>query len=92
MTVPQIYPNNVIVDVRNYQVTKMSILDLLVISKHWITQQKGLVKYTVVHPKNEKLLGNEKQYMLTNVETFPKTIPKKDRVSQITYKAWYWCI
>lgn len=91
MTVPHIHPNNMIMDARKHRVAKTSILDLLVISKHWITQQKGLVKYTVVHPKNEKLLSNEKQYMLTNVETFPKTIPMKDRVSQITYKAWYWC-
>lgn len=51
MTVPQIYPNNVIVDAYKYQVAKISITDLLVISKHWIIQQKGLVEIYLVHPK-----------------------------------------
>ena len=34
MPVPQIYPNNMIMDVHKYWVAKMLIMDLLVISKH----------------------------------------------------------
>lgn len=38
MPVPQIYPNNMIMDVHKYWVAKMLIMDFLVISKHWNTQ------------------------------------------------------
>lgn len=39
MPVVQIYPNNMIVDLHKCWVAKMFLIDLLVISKHWETQE-----------------------------------------------------
>lgn len=90
MTVPQINPNIIIMDMHK-KAAEMLIIVLIIISKHWHTQQKSLVKWTAVYPNDEKL-SNEKQYMLTDVEIFSKTIPFKDQFPQITPKAWYQCV
>lgn len=84
MTVPQINPNIIIIDMHKKE-AEMLIIVLIIISKHWNTQQKSLVKWTAVYPNNEKL-------MLTDVEIFSKTIPFKDQFPQITPKAWYQCV